>query len=259
VEPSLSVGEGKARKLASIHEDRSRLTLTFAQSVDGRIAGEEKKMLALSNAESMIMTHSLRVLHDAILIGVGTACNDNPQLNARLLSPMLDGNPPPTGWLPRPVILDRTLRIPIQCKLLLNHASGTGRQPLIICAGQPDAGKAEKLREAGAEVVSLETDSKGWLQWSLLLQHLKLTHGIRSLMVEGGARVIDDLLACHEQRPLIDDLIITIAPCVIGEHGLPYRRPDWLDLEALSTPSNTDTTHRTYHFNDDRVAVWRYY
>ncbi|KAJ7694992.1 dihydrofolate reductase-like domain-containing protein [Mycena metata] len=53
------------------------VTLTFAQSLDGKIAGAGGKQLPLSGPEIMLMTHWLRTLH----VGSGTALNDNPQLN----------------------------------------------------------------------------------------------------------------------------------------------------------------------------------
>ncbi len=64
-------------------------------------------MMALSGTESMLMTHKLRTLHDGIMVGIGTVLNDNPQLNARLLS-----QPPAVSGLPRPIVLDSKLRTP---------------------------------------------------------------------------------------------------------------------------------------------------
>jgi 2,5-diamino-6-(ribosylamino)-4(3H)-pyrimidinone 5'-phosphate reductase len=80
---------------------RPLVTLTFAQSLDGKIAGKEGKQLILSGRESMLMTHwydidlkptyisipyysqgRMRTKHDAILVGIGTALNDDPQLNS---------------------------------------------------------------------------------------------------------------------------------------------------------------------------------
>ena len=76
------------------------VTLTFAQSCDAKIAGENGKQLLLSGKESMLMTHRfvsviiptsslkrtlirMRSLHDGILVGIGTALNDDPQLNSK--------------------------------------------------------------------------------------------------------------------------------------------------------------------------------
>lgn len=60
---------------------RPRVTLTFAQSLDGKIAGPGSAAVAISGHDSLVMTHVLRTLHDAILVGVGTVLSDNPNLN----------------------------------------------------------------------------------------------------------------------------------------------------------------------------------
>lgn len=79
-------------------DDLPFITLTYAQSLDARIAGKEGKQLRLSGKESMRMTHqcalvvlptsmkltasrSLRARHDGILVGIGTVLSDDPQLN----------------------------------------------------------------------------------------------------------------------------------------------------------------------------------
>ena len=66
--------------------NRPHVTLTFAQSTDAKIAAIPGKQLILSGDESMQMTHWLRSMHDAILVGIGTALNDDPQLNSRYRS-----------------------------------------------------------------------------------------------------------------------------------------------------------------------------
>lgn len=66
----------------SLLNDRPFITLTFAQSLDGKIAKQGQQML-ISGKESMAMTHRLRTLHDGILVGIGTALVDDPQLNGR--------------------------------------------------------------------------------------------------------------------------------------------------------------------------------
>jgi hypothetical protein len=66
----------------SLLNDRPFNTLTFAQSLDGKIAKQGQQVL-ISGKESMAMTHRLRTLHDGILVGIGTALVDDPQLNGR--------------------------------------------------------------------------------------------------------------------------------------------------------------------------------
>lgn len=58
--------------------------VTFAQSIDGSI-GIPGEHVIISGPDSMQMTHSLRAIHDSILIGVGTLIQDNPRLTVRLI------------------------------------------------------------------------------------------------------------------------------------------------------------------------------
>lgn len=154
------------------------VTLTYAQTLDGKIAGKAGKQLRISGKESMEMTHWMRTMHDAILIGIGTALNDNPQLNgvegpslykhrplidisARYLPPLPDNRPRP---LPTPVILDASLRLSPTCKLLDNFQQGIGMRPWIFCANNlpSDANsRRQELEKRGAHVHSISVDSQG--------------------------------------------------------------------------------------------------
>ena len=75
-----------ALALAHLHQrppaDSPHVCLSFAQSLDAKIAGTNGQQLQLSCPDSMLMTHHIRSLHDAILVGVSTAINDDPQLNS---------------------------------------------------------------------------------------------------------------------------------------------------------------------------------
>ncbi|EIW86954.1 bacterial bifunctional deaminase-reductase, partial [Coniophora puteana RWD-64-598 SS2] len=209
--------------------NRPRVTLTFAQSLDGKIAGAGGAQLALSGSESMLMTHWMRTMHQGILVGIGTALNDNPQLNIRHVPADVQPRPP----APTPIIVDTTLRLPNTCKLLQNYRVGTGLQPWIVHAQRPhhDADAFEKrraaLQSAGAELVPISTDSSGLLSMQDVLQALHIK-GIKTLMVEGGARIIRSFLNQHAderaagREGLIDNLIITLAPTLVGDEGVGY-------------------------------------
>jgi riboflavin biosynthesis pyrimidine reductase len=73
-------------------KSRVHVTLTYAQSLDGRIAGKNGHQLRLSGDESMLLTHWMRTRHDAILVGIGTALNDNPQLNGKSFYPIISAD-----------------------------------------------------------------------------------------------------------------------------------------------------------------------
>ena len=89
-----------------INLDRPRVTLTYAQSLDGSITARSGAPLSLSGAESLHYTHQLRAAHDAILVGIGTVLSDDPRLDVRLV----------TGPSPRPIVLDSELRCPVTAR-----------------------------------------------------------------------------------------------------------------------------------------------
>lgn len=146
---------------------RPHVTLTFAQSTDAKIAAIPGKQLILSGHESMQMTHSLRSIHDAILVGIGTALNDDPQLNSTYPQQLsLYNSPipptarllPPPHNLPRPVILDSHLRLPTSCKLLINFRAGSGRRPWILSTPSQDPSwisRKDALKQAGANIIEI--------------------------------------------------------------------------------------------------------
>ncbi|CAM9600748.1 unnamed protein product, partial [Chrysoparadoxa australica] len=55
------------------------VTVSYAQGLDGSISAQDKTPLQISCHETLVMTHGLRHMHDAILIGAGTTRRDNPR------------------------------------------------------------------------------------------------------------------------------------------------------------------------------------
>ncbi|KAG2154557.1 dihydrofolate reductase [Suillus clintonianus] len=203
---------------------RPLVTLTFAQSLDGKIAGKGGKQLILSGKESMLMTHWMRSMHDAILVGIGTVLNDDPQLNTRHIPE--DDQP---YHLPRPVILDTNLRLKRYCKLLKNYRERIGRRPWVICGANSTPDYAERksaLEDSGARVIAVPSEDGGSCL-IMIPDLLKVLYnlGIRTLMVEGGATIIGSFLAeSARTKPnaIINTLIVTIAPVLIGDDGVGY-------------------------------------
>jgi 3,4-dihydroxy 2-butanone 4-phosphate synthase/GTP cyclohydrolase II len=143
----------------------------------------------------MALTHSLRAMHDAILVGIGTVLADNPRLNVRLVA----------GKDPQPVILDSRLRFPPYANLLRN-----GRAPWIAASEGADAHRQQALEAAGAKIFRIPS-TNGWLDLNYLLEYFKMM-GIDSLMVEGGAQIITSFLSSR----LVDQIVLTIAPLLVG-------------------------------------------
>jgi GTP cyclohydrolase II len=184
------------------------VTLTDAQSLDGSLAAEAGRLLALSGPSASRMTHALRAWHDSLLIGIGTVLADDPSLTVRGVE----------GSNPRPVILDSHLRIPLEARLL-----SLGTQPIVFCSADAPQDKADTLSQTGASVIRVkEPDERqaGWLSLHSILEALS-SMGLRRLMVEGGASVLRAFL----RQRLGDALIVTLAPRLVG--GMPLLPPGW--------------------------------
>lgn len=211
------------------------VTLTYATSMDSSLSLAPGMQTIISGPESKAMTHYLRSKHDAILIGVGTATADDPALNCRLEGVGGFGG---LGWegQPRPVIIDPGARwmITPQSKILRTVQSGKGRAPWVIMA--PGIGmdpmRLELLKYYGGKYLGLTEFDKKWrLRWEAILKALA-AEGVKSVMVEGGGMVINDLLQ-PESANFISSVVVTVAPTYLGRGGV-----------GVSPPQRHDPTGR---------------
>jgi len=172
--------------------------VSYAQTLDGRLATASGSSQWISSPESLRFTHALRAKHDAIMVGVGTACKDDPRLTVRLVP----------GKDPLRVVVDSVLRTPLTAAVLTKEAaSGT---VLAVTERAPDDRCAE-ARSLGATVLCLPTDVEGRVDLNALLLEL-YAWGVGSVLVEGGAALITSLL-CNR---LVDRLAVCIAPKILG-------------------------------------------
>lgn len=176
---------------------RPRVTLAYAQSLDGSIAAQPGHPLALSGPESLRLTHTLRARHDAILVGIGTVLADNPQLTVRLAE----------GRNPRPIVVDSQLRCPPAARLF---QSGD-KQPIIATTTLAPESRAEALQQAGARILCLPHTPDAHVSLPHLMAALH-DEGIATLMVEGGARIITSFI----RSQMVDEVVLTIAPLFVG-------------------------------------------
>jgi 3,4-dihydroxy 2-butanone 4-phosphate synthase/GTP cyclohydrolase II len=211
-----------AQFLRRPRSDRPFITVAFAQSLDASITHRPEARMQLSNRQSMSLTHQLRARHDAILVGVNTVRIDDPLLTVRLVS----------GASPRPIVLDSRLRISEKARLLV-----TCREPIVATTCRAFPRKRCRLQDAGVCVVELPAAVDGLVALPPLLAYLRSV-GIRSLMIEGGARVITSFLTAG----LADQLVLTICPLLVNgpraltpANGFPHPLPQLRNVcyEAL--------------------------
>jgi diaminohydroxyphosphoribosylaminopyrimidine deaminase/5-amino-6-(5-phosphoribosylamino)uracil reductase len=153
---------------------RPYVTLKWAESADGKVAGPGGARLQISNATSMKLVHELRSRCDAILVGIGTVLADDPLLTARV-------DDPPRRLMR--IVLDSRLRIPLEAKLVR-----TARETptAVYCASGADAAKVRALHERGVEVV--EVDARERVAITEVLRDLHRRR-VSHVLVEGGPTV----------------------------------------------------------------------
>ncbi|RPA72438.1 hypothetical protein BJ508DRAFT_244847 [Ascobolus immersus RN42] len=187
------------------------ITLTYAQTLDSSLSLPGKQ-IALSSPQTKVLTHHLRLHHDTILVGVTTANVDDPGLNSRIEGATLEQQP-------RPIILDPRGRWNGHSgsRVIQTAKRGEGKAPWVVTGelqGRPTW--VEALEQVGGRwlQVPLEEDSR-WT-WSGLKKAFG-KEGVTSVMVEGGAAVIDGILREEgETGGIVDSLIVTVCPGFLG-------------------------------------------
>ena len=162
--------------------------LKWAQTADGFIAlppdaGENP--LHMSTPVTMRWMHRERSLCDAIVVGAATARIDNPSLTTRYWP----------GKSPLRVVLSHELSMPDNLNLF------TDGLPTVVYNGVKDA------VEGAVEYVKIDTDEP-----RLWLQDL-YRRGVTSVMVEGGARVLNSLI----DAGLWDEARVEVSARRVGE------------------------------------------
>ncbi len=175
------------------------VTLKFAQTLDGRIATATGDSKWISSEPSLKWAHRLRSLHDAVLVGVGTVLEDDPQLTVRLVR----------GRNPLRVVADSRLRIPLNSKTLKDQENAP---TVIVATSQADIERKLALNVMGVEVLTVEEDGEGMVALKDLLQKLG-QRNISSVLVEGGATTITSFI----RQGLADKVVAIIAPRIMGK------------------------------------------
>jgi diaminohydroxyphosphoribosylaminopyrimidine deaminase/5-amino-6-(5-phosphoribosylamino)uracil reductase len=161
------------------------------QSIDARIATASGHSHYINGEPGLIHLHRLRALVDAVVIGVGTAIADDPQLTVRRVE----------GPNPARVVIDPKGRLPSSARLLA--ADGTRR--VVVSAVEAPA-----ALPAGVEVVPLPA-REGQLAPAAIVAALAAL-GFRRILIEGGADTVSRFVAAH----CLDRLHVLVAPIILG-------------------------------------------
>src|SRR5262245_44534419 len=161
------------------------------QSIDARIATAGGHSHYINGEAGLAHLHRLRALVDAVIIGVGTAIADDPQLTVRRVE----------GPSPARVVVDPSGRLPATARVL----AADGIRRLVVAK----AGTRATL-PAGVEVVALPAD-QGGLAPAAIIAALA-DRGLRRILIEGGADTVSRFLAAR----CPDRLHILVPPLILG-------------------------------------------
>jgi diaminohydroxyphosphoribosylaminopyrimidine deaminase/5-amino-6-(5-phosphoribosylamino)uracil reductase len=176
------------------------------QSIDARIATPTGHSHYINSEGGLLHLHRLRSLVDAVVIGVGTAIADDPQLTVRRVR----------GRDPARVVIDPNARLPLHSRLL--NVDGT-RTLVVTSSASP------RQLPTHVEPIALQTQN-GRLDPAAISAALR-ERGFRRLLVEGGAETVSRFLAAR----CLDRLHILVAPLILGSGRPSLTLPPILRVE----------------------------
>lgn len=211
-------GELNIGFVSRMTRERPWVRMKMAASLDGRTALADGQSQWITGADARRDGHAWRARACAVLTGIGTVKDDDPQLNVREVE---------TPRQPLRVVVDSRLQTPLNAKVL-----GPGT---LIAAGGADVPRTVALRAKGAEVVVLP-NHEGKVELPALLQELA-RRGCNEVHVEAGHKLNGSLL----DEGLVDELLIYLAPNILGDtaQGM-FHLPPLKDLAERRNVKITD-------------------
>lgn len=195
---------------------RAQVILKLAVSADGMIGRRGEGQIAITGPLAREKVQQIRAETDAILVGIGTALADDPELTVRMKG--LEHRSPVR------IVLDRRLELPPTSKLVRT----AGQVPVLVVTAPSSAGlisgygvggseaakqadlqaRLRNLRSAGVDVFEC-----GDLQGLL---YALASRSISSVLVEGGAATASSFLAAG----LVDRILLFTGSGMIGAGGI---------------------------------------
>ena len=162
----------------------------LGQSLDGRIATPTGASKYINGREALCHLHRIRAHVDAVIVGVGTAIADDPQLTTRHVE----------GPSPVRVVIDPNGRLPRGLGMLSDAAA-----PVLVvtCPG--------RATPPGSAALEVPCDGTGHIQPAAIVAALA-ARGLGRLLIEGGA----ETLARFLNAGAVDELHLMVAPIVLG-------------------------------------------
>jgi diaminohydroxyphosphoribosylaminopyrimidine deaminase/5-amino-6-(5-phosphoribosylamino)uracil reductase len=185
--------------------------LKIAATLDGKTALLNGVSQWITGPEARRDGHAWRARACAVLTGIGTVQDDDPQLTVREVE---------TPRQPLRILVDSRMDVSPEAKIL------AGGGTLVVAASE-DAEKCKRLADRGAEVVVLP-NAAGKVDLAALLRELG-QRAVNELHIEAGFKLNGSLL----REAVVDELLLYLAPSVVGDaaHGM-FNLPELSDLSG---------------------------
>lgn len=208
VESGVLRGEAEALNAGYLlrqREGRPLVTLKLASTLDGRIATHGGESRWITGEDARRRVHLMRARHDAVMIGIGTALADDPDLTCRL--PGLEGRSPVR------IVLDARLHLPLTSRLV---ATADRAPTWLVTLRGNDHRRSRAYRECGVRILEVEAGADGYPDPAAALTALG-GEGLTRVLVEGGGHVAAALV----RSGLVDRLRWFRASGIMGGDGIP--------------------------------------
>jgi riboflavin-specific deaminase-like protein len=201
----------------------------IGQSIDGRIATTTGRSHYINGGASLVHLHRLRALADAVVVGVGTMCADDPQLTVRHVQ----------GPNPARVVIDPRGRSPPESRFF-----APGARKLVVTA------EGCTCKASDVEVVRLQ-ERAGVFAPAQILASLA-ERGLKRILIEGGAKTLSNFL----EAGCLDRLHIMVAPLILGagRPGIAFGAIDRME-DALRLPARHHQLDEDVLFDFDLSGV----
>ena len=177
----------------NMEERKTFVSLKAAQSLDGKITARNNESKWITSLQARRYARKIRDKYDAVVVGINTVINDDPALNGIKKNPYK-------------VVLDPSLRIPIDCKLVSNYPD----KLIIFSSLSGNNSKLDILKSKGIRVFNV--NMKKQIMPLRKIIDILYEIGIMSIYVEGGSFT----LGAFFDAKLVDKIYLFIAPKIIG-------------------------------------------
>jgi diaminohydroxyphosphoribosylaminopyrimidine deaminase/5-amino-6-(5-phosphoribosylamino)uracil reductase len=202
IEVESGVMEDEARELnigfvSRMTRGRPWVRMKIAASLDGRTALANGKSQWITGEAARADGHRWRARSCAILTGHGTVRDDDPQLNVRGVD---------TPRQPLKIVVDSRFETPLSARVLQDGKT-------LIAGAVKETDRIAALEKARADTVIIPND-RGKVELFKLMEELGRRE-LNEIHVEGGTKLNGSLL----QAGVVDELLIYLAPSIIGDPG----------------------------------------